>query len=365
MSAADAGTRAGRDDSGRMSTGAGSASLRLLRVLAASGAALMVVVILSSAYLRLSESGLSCADWPACYGSVAHAAKVTATQRGARLAHRFAASAAGAVLVALVAVAAMRRPRLRRQAGIAATGLAIAAALATIGAVSSESTRVAPLPAVTLSNLGGGFALLALLCWLRETATESTSTMRATVPPRLLRTLAALTLIVVIGQVALGGLVSAKYAALACPAFPLCGAATPPAMLVDALDPFVELELDANKIIVRSPGQASLHWAHRVGAHVVLVLGAAIAVVLIRAGSKRLAAAVALLIVIQLALGATSILMGLPLALALAHNLVAAVLLALLVSINARLALAAAPALARRDSATPPGSSERVGIGLR
>ena len=312
---------------------------RLVRLLATAGAALVLVVIVSSAYLRLSQAGLSCANWPACYGRLARVADATTAQRGARLAHRFAATAVGGILLALLAVSATRRPRERHRAAIAGAGLTVAAALAVIGAVSSEAAVAVPRPAVTLANLGGGFALLALLWWLRQTTLEADrAPVAGTTRPPWLPMLATFTLIAVIGQIALGALVSAKFAALACPAFPLCGADTSPGALLEALDPFTAPAVDASGVIVRPAALASLHWAHRVGAHVVLVLAAVLAVLLVRDRAlKPWGLALAALVVVQLALGATAVLTSLPLALVLAHNLVAALLLGALTTIIYRI----------------------------
>jgi heme A synthase len=308
---------------------------RLLRLLAAIGVALVFVVIVSSAYLRLSQAGLSCPDWPACYGRVAQHAEIVGTaQRTVRLAHRLAASSVAVVLIALLLIAATRRPRRRRQTALAVAGLLIAVGLATIGAVMSETATRVPLPAVTLANLTGGFALLALLWWLWLTTGPAETPMQP--HQRWVKALAAVALLALIVQVALGALVSAKFAALACPGFPLCGADMPSGTLLENLNPFAELIVGANGAIARPPPLAALHWAHRVGAHVVLVCVAFLAFGLIRAGSRarRLGVVIAALVVVQLALGAASVLAHLPLAIVLAHNFVAALLLAALIMVN-------------------------------
>ena len=327
--------------------------MRRLRTLATAGAALVLVVIVSSAYLRLSQAGLSCTDWPACYGRIAQATSVTAAQHGARLAHRFAASAVLFVLLALLALALARRPRLERQAAIALAGLVVAGALGVIGAVSSEATRLVPLPAVTIANLTGGFALLALLCLLRETtltrsadggAMGSPASIRSATaqrPTATLRWLAASTLVVAIAQILLGALVSGKFGGLACPGVPLCGAEVSWPGFRAAIDPFAPLDVDASRTIVRPASLASLQFAHRIGAHVVLVLAAALVVALARAYRRREAAVLGLLVGAQLALGATSVLAGLPLPVVLAHNLVAALLLATLVTTTYRVRVVA------------------------
>jgi cytochrome c oxidase assembly protein subunit 15 len=332
----------------------GPASVRrLLRMLAAVGSALVLVVIVSSAYLRLSQAGLSCADWPSCYGNLSHIAETTTAQLAARIAHRIAASAVGFILIALLAVSLTQRPRLVKQSTIAGLALAVAVMLATVGAVMSESMQVTPLPAVTLANLLGGFALLATFVWLRETVRDErmgpngrgvpiasiapSARNVATAPTaRGAHALAVAVLIAVVVQVVLGALVSGKFAALACPDFPLCGADAPLAALPGTLDPLATLDVDATRTIVRPPALAALHWAHRVWAHVVLVLAAILVIVLARNGRGRAALLLALLMVLQLALGAAAVLGGLPLGVVVAHNLVAAVLLAALVAIACR-----------------------------
>jgi cytochrome c oxidase assembly protein subunit 15 len=318
-----------------------AAVLRLLRLLAACGIALVVVVIVSSAYLRLTQAGLACADWPACYGSIVQAGGVTTAERGARFAHRLSASAVGIVLLALLAIALAQRPRLSQQALLAGAGLVVAALRATIGAVTTGNVEDGQLlPAVTVANLVGGFALLALLALLRQTLAQAPASKPMTDPMRPapgLTLLAGCALAATIVQVVLGALVSAKFAALACPAFPLCGADAPPGTLAGALDPFAPLEVDATRSIVRPPALAAQHWAHRVGAHVVLVIAAALVLVLARARLTREAVALAVLVVVQLALGAAIVLAKLPLPVVLAHNLVAATLLAALVVINYRI----------------------------
>lgn len=326
-----------------MSTAASDAAVaeryaveRLLRGLATLGAALMLIVIVSSAYLRLAQAGLSCADWPACYGRMsAHdSSTVEAPERVARLVHRIAASAVGAVLLALVLIAAAQRPILKRQTAIAGVGMLVAAGLAMLGA-RAAATGAVPLPAVTLANLSGGFALFALLWWLRLTTLPKQNGSAL----GWIRALAMLALGAAIAQILLGAMLSARFGALACPAFPACGVDAADRSLPSLLNPFTELAV-ANGAIVRPPALASLHLAHRLTAIVVLALVAML--VLASKGTNehlgRSSAVVASLAVLQIALGAIAVLTALPLAIVVAHNLVAALLLAALVTVNARLA---------------------------
>jgi cytochrome c oxidase assembly protein subunit 15 len=303
---------------------------RLLRILASVGAALMLVVIVSSAFLRLTQAGLSCADWPACYGRVDPNAVATIGVLVARLAHRVAASAVGVALLAAVLIGATQRPWLRRQVGIAAAAFAIALYLAALGAQFPAAASEIPSPAVILANLGGGFALLVLLWLLRLTTLPPLAAQTAP----WLKLAATLALLAAFAQIALGALVSAKFAALACPAFPACGSDWPAGALLESLDPFADRVLGPDGAIARPTALAALHWAHRVGALLVFALGATVALPLLSAGGRArgLGVIVAALLVAQPALGAAIVLAGFPLALAVAHNAGAALLLAALLT---------------------------------
>jgi heme a synthase len=307
---------------------------RLLRLVATTGAALTLVVIVSSAYLRLAQAGLSCSDWPACYGRVSIHDAASTAERTVRFVHRIAASAVGAALLGLLLVAATQRPPLKRQSAIALAALVVAALLAVLGARVSGGAPAAPLPAVTLANLGGGFTLLALLAWLRLTTLQPQPTIAN--PSLWCKLVAALALVLVIAQIALGTMVSAKFAGLACPGLPACGATWPDRTSFASIDPFVELSVGPDGAIDRRPMLAALHWAHRVGALVVVGFGVVLALCL-RHGSERrrlLGNALAALLVAQVALGAAAVRWSLPLPVVLVHNLGAALLLVVIVTIN-------------------------------
>jgi cytochrome c oxidase assembly protein subunit 15 len=311
---------------------AASSAWRALRIIAIAGIALVIVIVVSSAYLRLSGAGLSCSDWPACYGRIATAAEPTAWERIARTAHRIAATGAAAITLALVVVAWVARPRSASSTAFALAALFVVVALAILGIATPRLAAAGPLlPAVTLANLLGGLALLALL------AGAWASTLPRAGAPFWMRTLARLALVIVCGQVVLGGYVSARFAGLACPTFPLCGADVHAASLPALLDPFAPLAVDPTGSVVRTPDLAALQWAHRVGAHAVLFAAIALAIGLFRHRRRALAAAVIAPVIVALALGASAVNLGLPLPVVLAHNVVAALLLAAFVAVNVRM----------------------------
>lgn len=137
----------------------GAAQHRLLlgRALVAT-TALIYVVIVSGAFLRLLEDGLGCPDWPACYAAPPPAAADSpVVARTMRVVHRVAAAGVGFGVI-LIALLVFRAPghvrRKRLTAGLVALTVVFLAALgrATAGAVP---------PAVTLGNLLGGLLMLA------------------------------------------------------------------------------------------------------------------------------------------------------------------------------------------------------------
>jgi cytochrome c oxidase assembly protein subunit 15 len=148
----------------------------------------------------------------------------------------------------------------------------------------------------------------------------------------------------VICQIALGGWVSANYAALACLDFPTCrGAWIPPMDFRHGFQFMRELgvTVDGNPLTLEA--LTAIHWTHRVGALVTLVYLAGLAVALLRrAGCARYGMVLAVALILQVGLGIANVVFRLPLAVAVAHNAGAAVLLATLIVINFALSRARA-----------------------
>lgn len=292
----------------------------VLRRLALMCAVMVLAVTSLSAYIRLSKAGLGCADWPQCYGQnlrqaqqgVAPSADDQTSTAMARLAHRVAAVAALLLVITMVMVCFGNRPVLRTEGAMTLTLLALAIGLAVLGRWSSG----ARVPAVAMGNLLGGFAMLALSARLAVAGKPL-----RTVPLRPWVVVAALALLV---QVALGGLVSASYAGLSCSGAVDCLAAARGIGWV-TLNPWREPMLSA--VAPFNPPGALPQVLHRGLAFALVLLLAPLAVAAIRAGRPRTGAALLGLTVLQVTVGMATVASGLPLALAQAHNLLAASLL--------------------------------------
>jgi heme a synthase len=252
--------------------------------------AVLVLAITSlSAFIRLSRAGLGCEPWPQCHvqraGMTAErlealdAPVVTA----ARIAHRVVASAALLLVIALLMVTLRQQPALWSEGRIALALLALALFLAVLGRMGGASRA----PAVALGNLLGGFAMFAVSVRLLAGSAGRAPVLRRW-------TLAAIALLVL--QVASGGLVSVQQAGSGCTQSSLC------------------------------------RW-HVAGAAAVVVLLLPLALLAWRHGRRRLGAAIAGLVLLQPALGLLLPALGLPMALALAHNVTAALMLAALLAL--------------------------------
>ncbi len=296
--------------------------MRAYRALLGCALALAFVVVVAGAYVRLSDAGLGCPDWPLCYGRPlpAEIAEADALVKAWKeMAHRYLAGTLGLLILAIAVVGW----RLRRSAWLASVLVLVVAAQAALG---KWTVTLLLKPAIVTAHLAGGMATLALLLWLALSQSQHASDARM----HTLRSSALVALLLVVAQILLGGWVSANYAALACPSLPLC----PGAMdFANAFHLVRELGHTAEGELLSSDALRAIHWTHRVFA---LVAVAAVLYCALRAWalSRALGALLALLAALQFVLGVANVAAGLPLALAAAHNAGAALLLAALVVLN-------------------------------
>lgn len=312
-------------------TGAADAhrSERLVSIFALAAAALVLIVIASSAWLRLAHSGLGCADWPACYGAFREAATGAAMPQLARVrtTHRLAAGAAGLAIVVGGVLWLCGRRAVRGVTPLVVALFVLTMALSLLGRYTPGSR----LPAVALGNMLGGMLLLAL-AWTWYVALS-----RHPPPPagRLPRAAALFGLSLIVLQTVAGGLVSTQYAALACTTLPDChGMWWPsawPRQPLDLMQPLSALGSDVALLL-----RQALHIVHRYGA----LLAVAGAIVLALWGFKadrglRLQAmALLVLVVMQCALGVAMILLPPQLVITVAHDVIAALTLAVAAAVT-------------------------------
>ncbi len=318
----------------------------LFFTLAITAAVLAFGVVMLGAYVRLSQAGLGCPDWPGCYGHMAVPSdtEVNSTLLAARpleparawkeMIHRYFVGGLGTLILALAMIAFWRRREAAQPKLLPGLLLGLVIFQALLG-MWTVTLLLFP-PVVTAHLLGGlaTFTLLVLLVW------QSGGWLRyGAEAHREMRWLAAASLVVVVCQIALGGWVSSNYAAIACPDFPTCqGSLWPDSMDFAAGFSWHGLGPDYQGGILESGARMAIHVAHRLGALITfLVVGFTAFDIALRARApmlRRLAALVGALLITQIALGISLVKFGWPLPLADLHNGVAALLLAAVASLT-------------------------------
>lgn len=357
---------------------------------------LATCVIVFGAFVRLSNAGLSCPDWPTCYGKAAwpthanqiidHAATairpVEPGKAWREQFHRMIAGLLGVLVLSLALLATRRRPHgwlqvigasvavaiaiplyMRGLHGAAAVLAIIAESLLLIGALrwsNVDLARASTLtlaviifqallgmwtvtwllkPIVVMGHLLGGLATFALLVWI---AWRATGIAIVSGDARRLRLLLGIGLVLLVVQIALGGWASANYAALACGTdFPKCAGAWWPEH--DFREGFVlwrGIGVDYEGGVLDNAARVAIQLAHRMMAVVLACYLLLAAVRLLRTpGLRGWGSTLVVLVCTQFGLGIANVMLSLPLKIAVLHNAGAVALLFVLVTLLARLRL--------------------------
>lgn len=359
-------------------------TIKTLRTLALLAALFAFCVVMFGAFVRLSNAGLSCPDWPTCYGKATwpgHAQDIARANEAfpdrpyethkawREQVHRFLAGSLGVMVLAIALIAAWRR----RFATIAVIVAAVFAAVGVVmymrgeHVVSSCLSALAialPLiaaakldrpgawkvgvvalaviifqamlgmwtvtlllkPIVVMGHLLGGLATFGLLAWVAlrwwrvGTPDDRFAALRAPV---------AIGIVVLVCQIALGGWTSSNYAALACGTdFPKClGLWWPQTDFPQAFVLWRGIGVNYEGGVLDMAARSAIQIAHRIGALVTFCYLGWLSHRLARAGLRKVGIAVAIVLVAQVLLGIGNVHLGLPLPVATAHNGVAALLL--------------------------------------
>jgi cytochrome c oxidase assembly protein subunit 15 len=294
------------------------------RRLALLGAALAATVVVLGAWVRLTDAGLGCPDWPGCYGHLYPQADHNFSKAIHEMIHRYFATTLGAIILGLLAFA-LRNRKARGQPLTAVAFLFVLVCLQ--GALGALTVTLLLKPLIVTAHLLGGLSTLGILWWLSLTPERrALSSREAELRKFALVGLAALAL-----QIALGGWTSSNYAAVACPDLPTCQQSWWPRM--DFRNAFVlwrGLDIDYTGGVLANPARIAIHVTHRIGA---LALGLILiligATTLARAQSRALKVVGGLLIgavLLQICIGMSMVHFGMPLGLATSHNAGAALL---------------------------------------
>lgn len=307
---------------------------------------LAIVVIVLGAFTRLTDAGLGCPDWPGCYGhltvpqgeDVIKAAEQAFPERPFEahkawyeMIHRYFAGTLGLLILAIFIMSLIKR-NYNDPLKLPFFLLCLVTFQAALG---MWTVTLNLLPVVVMGHLLGGFSVLACLYLLRlrlqgERIPGGDHRMISYAK------FAALGLLIVVGQIALGGWVSANYAALACTEFPMCEGDW--YQNIDIIGAYsvpeaVNYEFGAHDYHERM----TMHVAHRLGAIVTFVYLCWLALKLYTNASsgtiRNQAVTLVLVLGVQVLLGVSNVVFSLPLAVAVMHNAVGAGLLLVMVKL--------------------------------
>ena len=334
--------------------------------LVAITAFLTLDLIAFGAFVRLTDSGLGCPDWPGCYGQLlptqasaqinqamadqgAHG-PVNHVKAWIEMLHRYIASFIGVLILVMVVRALIGKfrdgnaswLRATHEFGSANVGmtwpLLLLIMVSLQGFFGKWTVTLKLMPIVVTTHLMGGMGLFALLIWFwmreRERAGESRA-MTITVSGGV-KVIVWIAIITLTGQIFLGGWVSTNYAVMACADFPGCNSASqlmPGVAWNEGFTLVRALGRNPDGSFLSIEALRAIHWAHRIGALITTIVVVIAAVSLLRAHQalRRQALWIKAALVAQVAVGICTVLFAQPIALAVAHNFIAAVLLGTLV----------------------------------
>ncbi|WP_339675484.1 COX15/CtaA family protein [uncultured Zhongshania sp.] len=310
-----------------------------------------VIVLGMGVFTRLADAGLGCPDWPGCYGHVLWPSEDHEVARAneafpetpvehdktwPEMIHRYLASSLGLFTIGILVFSL----RSREPEQPVKLPMFLLAFIILQGMFGMWTVTLKLWPQVVTAHLLGGFTTLSLLWLLTLRLNNSRWQIPAIAENKLksIRPLAVIGLLIVVTQIALGGWTTSNYADIACPDFPTCqGAWLPPMNFTDGFN--VGQHIGPNYLggTMDNAARVAIHFSHRVGAIVTAAYLIFLAIKLCGLGlvaAKKLAVVTLLVLVVQISLGISNIVFQFPIDVAVAHNLVGALLLLTQVTIT-------------------------------
>ena len=313
---------------------------------------LALVVVALGAYTRLTHAGLGCPDWPTCYGlidvpetseQIAKAElayperKVEPAKAWNEMIHRYFAGTLGLLILAIAFLSFKNRA----QGTPLRLPLLILVIVIFQAALGMWTVTMKLMPIVVMGHLLGGFTTLCLL-FLLYLRLRSNRINRSDFSVKKYGRYALLGIVILGGQIALGGWTSSNYAALSCVELPICQSGWQEQMNFENSFDLVPPERDSYEFgHLAHDERVTIHVMHRFGAIVTTVyLTWLILMIYLKAQTstfKSSAVVVGIALYSQVILGISNIWFSLPLSVAVGHNIVAVCLMLTLIALTYRL----------------------------
>ncbi len=308
------------------------------------GICLAFVVIALGAWTRLVDAGLGCPDWPGCYGFVVfptNDAEIALAESRypsfpydinkaiPEVVHRYFAASLGLLAIFLTYFSF----NLKEKNNIKWWSLGLLIFICCQGLFGYLTVSLKLLPIIVTLHLFGGFTTLTLFFYIFLRAGNFKSVDLMKIPH--LKVISAITFVALVIQIFLGVWTSTNYASLACADFPTCQGTYIPEM--DFKNGFnLNQEVGPNYLygLLDNPARVAIHYSHRVSAILLTIIFLILMSKLWFSVAAPLASTLGILLLTQITLGIINVVYVLPLYVAIGHNLVAALLLLAVFSVN-------------------------------
>ena len=316
--------------------------MKIMKGLSLFGICFAFVVIALGAWTRLVDAGLGCPDWPGCYGFVVFPTTEAEIQLAEsrypqfpyeidkaipEVVHRYFAAALGFLAIMLVYFAF----KYQLPKKIKAITSFLLFFICCQGLFGYLTVSLKLLPIIVTGHLFGGFITLSLFFYLFLNTTNGIKNHNI----GHLKVLGGVALFALIVQIFLGVWTSTNYASLACADFPTCQGKFIPEM--DFREGFnLAQEVGPNYLygLLDNEARVAIHYSHRISAIVLTIIFLTLISRLWFSSAAPLASTLGVILVTQISLGIMNVVYVLPLYIAIAHNLVAALLLLVTLMVN-------------------------------
>jgi cytochrome c oxidase assembly protein subunit 15 len=306
--------------------------MKTFRIIAILALILAWIVVMLGAYTRLTHAGLGCPDWPGCYGKMLVSNHILDPLKAwTEMIHRYLAG----TLVLFILSLNLLAMRLRLQLMIRGILLFLLGLIGFQAALGMWTVTLKLLPIVVMGHLLGGLLIFGGLVYLNLRLHTKLPSQPTTFKWRCWVSLAVA---IVFGQIALGGWVSANYAGLACIGFPQCNGQWLPALNWQSGFQFWStIGTNYQGGVLDSVSRVTIQMVHRFGAMLTALYLLTLVGILLRKQIMRMKWvlwAVLFCVACQFLLGVINVIYLLPLWAAVAHNGVAALLFASVLSLH-------------------------------
>ncbi len=306
-------------------------------------------LIVLGAYVRLSDAGLGCPDWPGCFGTLTVPESQMAIEKAQHtfpdqiiengkawkeMAHRYVAGILGLLILTIGVLAHKNKKSLKVNILVPYSLLALVFFQAMLGML---TVTLLLKPIIVSAHLIGGMTTLAILTYISYEHFNKNS--KLTLKKDIIFYMTRFSLILIFIQIFLGGWTSTNYAGLACTDFPTCHGEWIPNMdLKNGFNIFRNLGQTFEGAPISLDALQAIQWIHRIGAVTVIIYFSYLSFTLMKYKQLRFESMLLLaLIASQFVIGIANLMLHLPMVLAVSHNLIAALLVIIMTVINTKI----------------------------